>query len=75
MVSITLSVPEEMKSEMDNHPELNWSEVARQAIREKLKILAKMDKLLADSTLTEEEAISLGRQVKKAAGKRFLKTA
>ena len=41
MVSITLSVPEELKVEMDEHPELNWSEIARQAIREKLAVLKK----------------------------------
>lgn len=27
MVSITLAVPEEMKIEMDKHPEMNWLEI------------------------------------------------
>ena len=44
MVSITLAVPEELKKEMDKHPELNWSEVARSAIREKLVVLNKLNK-------------------------------
>ncbi|MBI2584185.1 MAG: hypothetical protein HYW25_05940 [Candidatus Aenigmarchaeota archaeon] len=71
MVSITLSVPEELKEEMDRHPELNWSEVARQAIRERVILLKKMDRLLAESKLTEEDAIELGRKVNKALAKRY----
>ena len=71
MVSITLAVPEEIKREMDMHPEMNWSEVARQAIREKLMVLSKMDKLLSKSKLTEKDALELGRKVNSAAAKRF----
>ena len=71
MVSITLSVPEELKVEMDEHPELNWSEIARQAIREKLAVLKKMDILLAGSKLTEKDAVSIGRKVNKAVAKRL----
>lgn len=72
MVSITLAVPEEMKSEMDSHPEMNWSEIARQAFREKLMILKKMDEILAKSKLTEKDALEIGRKVNKAVAKRFL---
>lgn len=71
MVSITLSVPEEMKVEMDGHPELNWSEIARQAIREKLTLLKKMDLLLAQSRLTEKDAVNIARKVNKVVAKRI----
>lgn len=73
MVSMTLAVPEELKKEMDKHPELNWSEVARQAIKERILLLKKMDELLKNSKLTEEDALKLGREVKKALAKRYLK--
>ena len=71
MVSITLAVPEELKKEMDRHPELNWSEVARQAIRDKVALMHKMDSLLAKSKLTEKDAIELGKKVNKAVAKRY----
>lgn len=71
MVSITLSVPEELKKEMDYYRELNWSEVARQAIKEKIVLLKKMDALLAKSKLTEEDAVRLGRKVNKALTKKY----
>lgn len=75
MVSITLAIPAELKTEMDQHPELNWSEVARQAIKEKLMLLARMDMLLSKSRLTEKDALQLGRKVNKAVAKRVLKEA
>jgi hypothetical protein len=71
MVSITLSVPEELKNEMDLHPELNWSEIARQAIKEKLTILKKIDILLAESNLTEKDTISMGRKINKNIAKKL----
>ncbi len=71
MVSITLSVPVELKQEMDKHPELNWSEVARQSIREKIVVLHKMDILLKKSRLTDEDALLLGKKVNAALAKRY----
>ncbi|HIK02360.1 TPA: hypothetical protein H1012_00760 [archaeon] len=71
MTSLTLSIPEELKKEMDRHPELNWSEIARQAIRQRLILLGKMDKLLAKSKLTEADALKMGREVNKALAKRY----
>ena len=70
MVSITLSVPEEMKDEMDNFQDVNWSAVARQAIKSKLLMLEKFKEFTKDSTLTEEDALKLGRGVSEKAMKR-----
>jgi len=72
MVSITLAVPEDLKQEMDKHPEMNWSEIARRAIREKIIFLKKVDALLSKSKFTEKDALELGKSVNKAAAKRFL---
>ncbi|MFP3950265.1 MAG: hypothetical protein ACLFUZ_04210 [Candidatus Micrarchaeia archaeon] len=65
MVSITLSVSEEMKKEMEKFPEMNWSEVARQAIKKKLAILKAFKEFSRESELTEEDALLLGRKVNK----------
>ena len=71
MVSLTLSVTPELKKEMDEFPEMNWSEIARQAIKTRMELLKKMNKMFANSTLTEEDAVSLGTKVNKALAKRF----
>lgn len=71
MVSLTLSVPVELKKKMDCFPEMKWSEVARQAIQERIILLENINKHLSKSKLTEEDALSLGRKVNKAVAKRF----
>jgi hypothetical protein len=71
MVNITLSVPEDMKQEMDKFEEMNWSAVARAAFNKRLILLKEFRKFTKDSELTEEDAIRLGREVNKAAAKRL----
>ena len=41
MAHITLSIPDEVYHEMKQHPEIKWSEVARQNIIEKALLLKK----------------------------------
>ena len=71
MPNITLAVPEELKKKMDEFPEINWSEVARKSIRERVELLEKMNKMLSKSKLTERDALELGRKVNRAAAKRY----
>lgn len=46
MVSITLSVPEEIHKLMKKFPEVNWSGLVRQCVAEKAKMLAIKEELL-----------------------------
>lgn len=64
MVNITLAVPQDMKSEMDHFSEINWSEIARKAIAERLKLLKMLESLTAGSTLTEKDVEVLGSKIK-----------
>ncbi len=73
MVSLTLAMPKDMKKEMDKYSEINWSAVARNAIKERLDWLAEMDKLTAKSKLAMKDALRLGKKVNKAAAKRYKK--
>jgi hypothetical protein len=73
MVNITLSVPEELKKSMDEHREINWSEVARQAIKEKTQQLALLKTIASKSRLTEKDAIELGGKINKAMARRYVK--
>ncbi|MFH0701851.1 MAG: hypothetical protein V2A62_05460 [Candidatus Woesearchaeota archaeon] len=72
MVSLTLSVPEELKKEMEQFPEINWSEIARQTIQKRLEILKQFREFTKDSTLTEGDALRLGKEVNKSLAKRYL---
>jgi hypothetical protein len=71
MVNMTLAVPKELKEEMDDFPEINWSEVARIAFKRKIEALRIVKEFTSDSELTEKDAIALGRKVNKALHKRY----
>ena len=55
MSSITVNVDDDLKARMEAHPEINWSEVTRQAIQEKIEVLELMDELTGESELTERD--------------------
>jgi hypothetical protein len=74
MVNLTLAVPKEMKSEMEQFPEINWSEVARQAIAQKLRDMQFLRKMKSKSALTENDALCIGRKLNKSLTKRYPKT-
>lgn len=63
MVSVTLSVPEEVREKMDKFPEINWSEVARQSINEKIRDMEFLKEFKEESDLSREEAIEMGREL------------
>ncbi len=69
MTNMTLSLPEDLHREMHAHPEVKWAEVARRAIQRELDRLHAYDRLLAGSALTERDAITLGREVRRSAAR------
>lgn len=71
MVTMTLAVSKELKEKMDSFAEINWSEVARQAFRQKIEDLEFLRKFKSESTLTEEEALELGAELNKKLAKRY----
>jgi hypothetical protein len=70
MVSITLSVPEDIKKKMDKYSEINWSGFVRSSIEAKLDKLTwgeEMLKKLESEVEFDEWAVDLGRKIKKDA--------
>ncbi|MBU1200908.1 MAG: hypothetical protein KJ583_04835 [Nanoarchaeota archaeon] len=70
MVNVTLSIPQDLKSRMDNFAEMNWSAIAREAFNEKIKDLELIKKFKAKSTFTEEDALRLGKELNANLAKR-----
>ncbi|MEF8785508.1 MAG: hypothetical protein V5A45_06205 [Haloarculaceae archaeon] len=70
MPTITVSVDDDLKERMEKHPEINWSEVTRQAIREKVENLELLDQLTADSELTESGVEEIATKINQSARKR-----
>ncbi|MBX0297669.1 hypothetical protein [Haloarcula nitratireducens] len=63
MPSITVNVDDDLKARMENHPEINWSEVTRQTIQEKIEALEVMDELAGQSELTENDVQELAEKI------------
>jgi hypothetical protein len=70
MPSITVNVDDTLKERMENHPEINWSEVTRQAIEEKIEALEVMDELTGESALTESDVQEIADKINESARKR-----
>lgn len=71
MTNITLSIPEDLKREMDGSKFINWSEVAREAIRQKLVEIALIKSITAKSKLSEKDAIEIGNKISKSLHKKY----
>ena len=63
MPTLTLAVPADLKSAMDSLPELNWSEVARKAIAQKVAEYRLFKSIVAKSKLTEKDALEIGSKI------------
>ena len=63
MATITVNVDDDLKERMEKHPEINWSEVTRQAIQEKIEALELMDELTSTSELTESDVQEIADKI------------
>jgi hypothetical protein len=70
MPNITVNVDDELKERMEAHPEINWSEVTRQAIEEKITVLEVMDDLTGESKLTESDVREIAEKVNESGRQR-----
>lgn len=69
MTSITVNVDDDLKERMENHPEINWSEITRQAIQEKIKTLKMMDELISESELAESDVQDIAKKINESGRK------
>ena len=81
MANVTVTVPDEFKDQMDEHPEINWSQVARDAFEqklteleaiEKLKDFEVIDEIAEKSELTEEDVQEIAEKIDRAMTEEFL---
>ncbi|HLC31222.1 MAG TPA: hypothetical protein VJK51_01005 [Candidatus Nanoarchaeia archaeon] len=72
MPNITLALPEDTFKKMKQLQFIRWSEVARQAIEERISLFEQVENIASKSKLTEEDAKDIARKIKIAANKRFM---
>lgn len=72
-MNVTLAVPEELHKIMKKHPEIKWSEVARQAMWEYARKLELLDEIAGRSKMSAKEAAEIGEKVKRRIEGRYTK--
>ena len=71
MSIITLSIPDELKKQMEEFHDINWSAVAREAIKIRLSQLILFKTIVSKSKLTEKDALEIGKKINASLHKRF----
>lgn len=71
MVNITLAVSEELRTEMQEFPEMNWSVIARAAIKKRVEMLRKFKEFNKDSEMDESVAIDFGKKVNRKVSEKY----
>ncbi len=70
MTNFTFSIPDDLKKEIDKFPEINWSEIARASMRQKIADLNFLKGFRVNSDISPKDAEMLGREVSKLLAKR-----
>lgn len=69
MANITITVPEDLKGEIQRHPEVNWSAVTRKAMQQHLTKLHIAEAIAQKSKLTQKDIKELDALVKEGIAK------
>ncbi len=71
MVSLTLSVPPQLKKRMEKHAKIKWSEVVRAVLTQQLDDLEEADRLASKSRLTQKDVDALAEKADADVAKRW----
>ncbi|MEK6970740.1 MAG: hypothetical protein AABW68_03535 [archaeon] len=71
MATMTLAIPDSLRRDMRQFPEVKWSEVARKAIAERIETLRIAEGIASKSKLTTEDVKKFSQQIKANAHKRL----
>ena len=72
MVNMTLAIPEILNKKMKMFSDIKWTEVARNAIEERISDLETMNAIASKSRLTTKDALELSKRINKSAARKFL---
>jgi hypothetical protein len=73
MPNVTLAVPEELHKIMKKHPEIKWTEIARNAMKQYATRLQVLEDITSKSKLSEKDAEEIGDSVKRDLASRYRK--
>ncbi len=71
MVSLTLSISENLKKRMSEHSEIKWSELVRSIILHQIEEIEEAERIVSRSRLTEKDVEDLALSVDESMAKRW----
>lgn len=71
MPTVTVNVNDDLKGQMESHPEINWTEVARNAFEEKVDDHEMMERPSSEGEPTEEDIDELAEFIDSTVAKRL----
>ena len=71
MGTMSVSVPEDLRTRMNLLDEVNWSAVARKAFEEKVKEIDILKKIASKSNLSVKDARDISRKINENMAKKF----
>jgi len=71
MPIVPVEVDEDLERQMERHSSVDWDEIARAAIRERVETLELMDELVDDVDLSERDAAELADTIDEIARERI----
>lgn len=71
MVSLTLSISENLKKRMSEHSEIKWSELVRSIIQHQIEEIEEAERIVSRSRLTEKDVEDLALSVDESMAKRW----
>ena len=69
MVSVTVTIPEELRNKLKKHDEVNWSAVIRKALQEYLRNIEIAEAIAQKSKLTKKDAEEISKKINRATAK------
>ena len=71
MTQFIIEIPEEMKEEMEELPDLNWQLVVRRSLKRELEEVLELKRIISKSKLTEADVKELSDKINESLAERF----
>jgi hypothetical protein len=70
-VEVRFKIPEELKGEMEEFPEVKWQVVVRKLLKAQLERMLELKAIVAKSEFTEKDVGELSEKVDESIARRF----
>lgn len=71
MAQFIIEIPEELKEEMEELPDLNWQLVVRRSLKRELEEVLELKRIISKSKLTEDDVKELSEKINESLAERF----